>query len=262
MGNRFVPMLREHLGARGLVIVLLAPVIAAAITAALTPTLITSNTQASATVQIYPAIGTHAAYEVSSYVADFTTAYTGAAAQAKGAEAAGTAAGLATALREGDNAGAAVSFTAPTAEAATKGLRATAAEALRQVVQADLDRASLAVEAAKQSLQGTSSAFDALAAGSGLSTKNVESARATALAQGAQRIQSAIAEQATTRAALHSIPDLVAGTTVSTSVLSTTTNQIRVIATAAVSAFVIALLVVLLVRRRARAGLATDPSRA
>lgn len=255
MGDHLLSRLRAYLGAWGIALVILAPLLAGAATAAATPLFTKSNVQATARVQLYPAIGTHAAYDVSSYVADFVSACTGSTAQEKAAQASGApdSGGLLTAIREGDNAGALVTYTAPTAEGAEAGLRAAAQEALREVVQNDLDRQKLVVGVATESMASTLADFDALAKDptvAHLSATDVAAARAAAVAQAGQRMQQARSDQITTEAALRGVPRLVDGTAVTTSTLSSTANQLRVIAAAAASAFVVALLIVLAVRRR------------
>lgn len=254
MGDQLLSRLRSYLGSWGLALVVLAPILAGGATAAATPLFIRSHYQATSRVQLYPAIGTHAAYDVSSYVADFVSACTGSTAKEKAAQASGNTAsdGLLTAIREGDNAGALVTYTAPTPQAAEAGLRAAAQEALREVVQNDVDRQKLVVGVAADSLAGTLADFDALAkdAATGMSAADVAAARASAVAQAGQRMQQARSELITTEAALRGIPRLISGTTVTTSTLSSTASQIRVIGAAAASAFVVTLLIVLLVRRR------------
>lgn len=251
MVNRLLAELRSRLGSRGLIAVLLAPILAAAVTAALLPTLVKSDVQASAKVTLYPAIGTHAAYEVSSYVADFVSAYTSPDAEAKAAEAAGDAAsGQLSATREGDNAGAVVTYTAPTAEAATAGLRAATHEALAKVVRDDVARRQMELQGAQAAITRTTESFATMQASGSVSAADLSAARQeaiTAAARGAQEAESSLAVGQIVEAR---VPQMVQEIPVTTAELSSMRQQIQIVATAAVSAFVLALVVTLLVRRR------------
>lgn len=251
-----IRLLLEILGRWGLVVVVLAPLVAGGVTFALAPRFIESSQGASATVDIYPVSGTHAAYEVSSSAADFGVAFKSATA----AEAAARAGDIGIAesraflgsTRDGDSSRVHVTYQATSSQRAEEGLRAAALVALTSLADSDRKRADISARAAEKELAAAVRALgDPMPAG--VSTQ-VErggwikyrsdrvSAATTAVAAAELSLQTADAVRAY-------VPSLVRETRVSTAPISTTSSVMRIVLAAALSSFILALVAVLLLRR-------------
>ncbi len=248
----------RRLGAAGIAAIVLAPLITAAIAAVGLPRLAKTDVQSRAVVSLYPVIGTHAAYDVSSYVADFIVAVGSPEAAEKSAAAStvgsAPAGGFLTATRLGDNAGAEVTFTGGTAQGAEAGLRAAIKQALFAIADADRQRAAIKSAAARTSLDALAVSLNkGQVVSPALAGPELAKVRDNLLTQAANRVEATHAELQTTAATVASVSDVAAATRVTTKSLTNSATQLRVFVIAEVASIAFAVLLVLfLTRGRAR----------
>lgn len=239
--------------------VLLSPVVAGTVAAVASPKFVETSQSAEAIVDTYPVAGTHVAYEVATYVADFDVALKSPDAVRAAAEASGTDPSLAgvalQAAREGDSARVRIGYQAKTTEQAKAGLVAAAATALASVAESDMERAEITVDAAGNELTAALAAVkqpyprDATTA---QARAGWDKYRADRVAAASAALNEANLEVASAKATVEYVPEFTDSIVVQTEEVDTTSDVVRIVLTAAVSSMVIAVVVVLLVRRFVR----------
>lgn len=253
----FVSKLRAWFGRRGLRLVAGAPILAMLVVGALLPRLTHTDFKATGSIDMYPATGTHAAYDVIGHVVDFSNNYqTGDAARAA-TDAAGLGGDAVSALlvarREGDSARVRVEFAGPSAEAAEAGLRSASRVALRQTVQRMHDRVRGDYDQARHAFEQLLTDVEAWRPpdGPGSVPGTVVAARRIAAVQRAgQYVEAARATLTEAELSLSAVDGIVDSAVVRTTRISSGLEQSRVLATATLSALVAAIGVVLGIRRK------------
>ena len=202
------------------------------------------NFQATTAIPLSLLSGSHASYEASTYAADFATvlslpASTGAAAAASGQDGNDVSRFL-TAEQAGDTTYSTVRFAAPSDPAAVAGLRAGVSAALQEMTTRARERAEMEVTAATaartQLLRDqTASGLTPDGADPGLWQAARETDRTKANERAAQA-QSALADAQVSE---RSVSQVVEGLAVSTEELSTRSDQLRMAATAGLSALLL-----------------------
>lgn len=257
MPHRVLRPITDRLGTRGLIVVFLAPMLAGMLMMVMAPRLLKADTEASAELNIQPLIGTYASFEVATHVGDFLNALTGRAAAKSAAEASGV--GLArvpealTATSGGGYTGATVTFTAPTAERATAGLKATARVALLQIAQNERTRAQIEFDSAKASMKALGVDSDGGVFDRGttsLDPGDLATARQQVLLKAAERVEMTHADLLAAQASVRAVNTVLQSAAITTQEVSTQGDEIRVIVTAQLVAFLLALMFVILARRR------------
>lgn len=211
--------------------------------------------QATADVQIYPVIGTHASFDVASYVSDFVVAYSSPQAAERAALVSGDtsveAASSLVAILTGPNSSVLVSFTTRDPEGAEVGLRAAAQEAFRQVAKSDLMRAQIEYVASREALVHVSDEFTLDATDlSSAPPGDVVAARKAALSQAADRMELSSAAVATAQKSLTHADRFLEPLDVTGQTMSMTGDRIRIAAVATLANFLLLTGLVLLPKPR------------
>lgn len=251
--SRFRRYLRS-IGAPVVAAAIAVPLIAAGATAALTPRLVAVNHQATADVPLAPVIGTHAAYEVSSLVADYAVAYVGpgaaSALMAGASSKAGPTSGpTVDTTRLGDSSTVHVSYTASNAHDAEVGLRMAAEVAYRSLIHSAAQRADNELKGAELALRQTAVKSQEGTI-SGLDAATTTAVRQSLLSQATSNVATAQANRNTIEIANTTVPDQVKNLRVTVTTLSNKPEQIRVIATSSLSSLIVVIILAFIARRR------------
>lgn len=214
--------------------VVLATVVAAGAAWLVSDRVVVTNYQATADVGLYPIIGSHASYDAASYTSDFIADYTS---TSSGPLALGATA-VPTAAREGDASVVTVTLDATSRTAATEQLRAGVESALLRSARREVRRAEIEAAGARSALEEVTSAESDLPA-----RENLRTQAATLHAE-------ALANRESAEQVLRTVPDLADGLTISVEPLDTTMQRLKFTAAAAVTAMVIALVLVWLIAAR------------
>lgn len=241
--------LYSAIGTIGIAAILLTPAITALIAAFFVPRFVAADEQASAQVSLYEVVGTHASYDLASYVADFQQGLTSSKAAAAAARASGgeTVPTVITSTRLGDSTSVLVTFSAPTARAAESGLRAATRTSLTLLASDEQARAEVEYRAVIAQL----SEGDL-----GLGVANLPPAVRSAT-QGvisdrtAVSLSNAQARLVLAETVANSVDSIAGKQSVTIETLSTLQDRIRIVVAAAASSLVPVLIVVALLSRRA-----------
>lgn len=251
-----------EVGWRALVGVLLAPVLVAVVVALLTPRIVATQYQASARIELYPIVGDHATYNVTSVAADFIAAYTDVGEKAGIAATTGEPTPTLTAEHPSDSSVVFATYAATSPGSARRGLRIAVVAATAAVAQQEETRTGIMVTAARSSLSDVIATSPGI--GSGASTaasKTANRARENVIQQTSQAYADALVADGAAHAVVKSVANRVASTPVTVEKLSNTSAEIRVVAVAGFSAFVVACIVIFVLRRRLPRGRAGSNQR-
>lgn len=237
-------------GGRALAAVLLVAILTAVVVALLTTRLVATRYQASARVELYSIVGSHATYDVSSIAADFTAAYMDvgkkAGIDANPYEPAPTLG----AQHPSDSSVVNITYAATDRQSSRSGLLAAARAAAMAVAKQESERTGVALTAASTALDDIVTGVSGVIADRPSGARYAELARTNVIQQVSQQYAAALVADATAKAATQSVGTLIDSMRVTTDKLSNTSAQIRVIGVAAVSAFAMACIVLLVLHRR------------